>query len=63
MLIKQLRTTLTPNCNIYNSITIVIALDLILNNFEAKMSSLLKTGNKTIDKIQQIFYSAKAKNL
>ena len=49
-----------PNRNIYNGILIVIAFDLIHNKFKTKMSSLLKTSNKTIDKIQQILYFAEA---
>ena len=63
MLTKRLRAALTPNRNIYNSIAIVIALDSIHNDFETKTSSLLETGDKTIDKIQQILCSAEAKNL
>lgn len=51
MLIKQLKAVFMPNCNIYNSIPIVIAFDLIHNNFKTKMLSLLKISNKTIDKI------------
>lgn len=51
ILTKRLRAALTPNRNIYNSIAIVIALNSIHNNFETKTSSLLETGNKTIDKI------------
>lgn len=52
-----------PNCNIYNSITIVIAFDLIYNDFKTKTLNLLETDNKIIDKIQQILSFAKAKNL
>ena len=63
ILTKRLRAALTPNRDIYNSIAIVIALDLIHNDFETKTSSLLKTGDKTIDEIQQILCSAEAKNL
>lgn len=51
MLTKQLRAVLMSNRNIYNNIAIVIALDSIHNDFETKTSSLLETGNKTIDKI------------
>lgn len=62
MLTKWFKAPLTPNRDIYNSITIVIAFDSIHDDFETKTSSLLKTGDKTIDKIQQILYSAEAKN-
>ncbi len=63
MLTKRFRAALTPNRDIYDRIGIVIALDSIRNNFETKTLSLLKTGDKTIDKMQQILFSAEAKNL
>lgn len=63
MLTKQLRATLMLNRNIYISIAIIIAHDSRYYDFKTKRSSLLEIGNKTIDKIQQIFYFAKAKNL
>lgn len=62
MLIKQLRAAFTPNCNIYNSIAIVIILNSIYKDFNNEILILVKTSNKTIDKIQQILYSGKAKN-
>lgn len=63
LLIKRLRAALTPSHDIYDSIAIVIALDSIHKNFDTKTLSLLKIGDKTIDEIQQILYSAEAKNL
>ena len=61
--LKQLRAILILSCNIYDKITIVIAFNSIYNNFETKTSILLKFGNKNIDKIQNILYLAKARNL
>lgn len=63
MLTKQLRAALTPGYNIYNSIAIVIALNSINKDFDTKTSSLLETGDKTINEIQEILCSAEAKNL
>ncbi len=63
LLTKRLRAALTLNRDIYDSIAIVIALDSIHDDFETKTSSLLETGDKTIDEIQQILCSAEAKNL
>ena len=63
ILTKRLKAALTPGRDIYNSIAIVIALVSIHEDFDTKTSSLLKTNDKTIDKIQQILCSAKAKNL
>lgn len=63
LLTKCLRAALTSNSNIYDSIAIVIPLESIHDDFDTKTSSLLETGDKTIDEIQQILCSAKAKNL
>lgn len=51
------------NHNIYNSIIIIIIHNSIYNSSEIKMSSLLKTDNKNINKIQEILTSAKVKDL
>lgn len=63
MLTKQLRAAFTPNHDIYDNIAIVIVFDLIYKDLNTKTSSLLETGDKTINKIQQILCSTKAKNL
>ena len=63
ILIKWLKAVLIASRDIYDSITIVVALDFIYKDFDTKTSSLLKIGDKTINKIQQILCSAKAKNL
>lgn len=63
ILTKCLKAVLTPNRDIYDNTAIVIFFDSIYDNFDTKMSSFLKTSDKTINEIQQILYLAKAKNL
>lgn len=63
MFIKQFRIAFIPGHNIYHNIVIIIILDFIYKNFDIKILSLPKTGNKTINKIQKIFCFIKAKNL
>lgn len=60
---KQFRVALKSSRNIYNSIAIVFALNLIYNNIESSKSTLLDTKDKTISNIPQIFYFAKLKNV
>lgn len=48
---KQFKAILTSNRDIYDSIAIIIAFDFIHNNFNTKISNLLKIGDKTINKI------------
>ncbi len=44
-------------------IVIVIALNFLYKDFNTTTVSLLKVGNKTIDQIQNILQSKKAKNI
>ena len=44
-------------------IAIVIALDTLYDDFKTTTTSLLETGNKTIDQIQSILQSKEAKNI
>ena len=60
-LMKCLRSAITPNRDIWDSIAIVVTLDSLHDNFETTTTSMLEQGNKTIDKIQQILASAEAK--
>lgn len=60
-LVKRLRSAITPNRDIWDSITIVVALNSLHNNFETTTTSMLESGDKTIDEIQQILASAEAK--
>ncbi len=62
-LCKRLRTTMTPNRDLWDIIAIVIALDSLHKDFDTTTASLLETGDKTIDQIQSILQSKEAKNL
>ena len=62
-LYKYLRTAMTPNQDFWDTIVIVIALDFLHQDFDITTASLLETGDKTINKIQSIIQSKKAKNL
>lgn len=48
---KQLQMAMIPNRNFGNIIAIVIAFDPLHQDFDTITASLLKTDNKTIDKI------------
>lgn len=54
---------MTPDRDLWDTITIVIALDTQYNNFDTTTTSLLKTSNKTIDQIQSILQLKEAKTL
>lgn len=58
-LIKQLQATITSDCNIWDSIAIIVALDSLYNNFDITNKSILKQDDKKIDKTQKILASAK----
>lgn len=60
-LIKRLRAAIIPKWDIWDIIAIVVALDSLHNNFETTTTSILEQGDKTIDEIQQILASVKAK--
>ncbi len=62
-LCKCLRTAMTPNRDLWDTIAIVIALDSLHEDFDTTTASLLETGDKTIDQIQSILQSKEAKNL
>ena len=49
--------------DLWDTIAIVIALDTFHDNFETTTSSLLKSGNKTIDQMQSILQLKEAKNI
>lgn len=60
-LVKRLRSAITPNRDIWDSIAIVVALDSLHDDFETITTSMLERGDKTIEEIQQILASAEAK--
>ncbi len=53
-LYKRLQIVMTPNRDLRDTIAIVIAFDLLYNDFDIITANLLKTGDKLIDKIQSI---------
>lgn len=40
-----------PNCNIWNIITIIVALDLLYDDFKTTITNILEPNNKTVKKI------------
>lgn len=49
--------------NLWNIITIIIAFDLLYEDFDITIAGLLEMDNKTIDQIQSILQLKKVKNL
>lgn len=62
-LCKRLHITMTSDCNFWDIIAIVIALDILYNDFDIIITSLLQTSDKMINQIQSILQSKKAKNI
>lgn len=62
-LYKQLQTVIILGCNPWDIITIVIALNILYNNFDLITANLIKTGDKSIEQIQSILQLKKAKNI
>ena len=62
-LCKRLWTAMTPGCDLWDTIAILIALDSLHEDFDTTTASFLETGDKTIDKIQSILQPKEAKNL
>ena len=62
-LYKRLCIAMTPGRDLWDTIAIVIALDTLYDDFETTTTSLLETGDKTIDQIQSIPQSKEAKNI
>lgn len=60
-IIKRLRAAITPDCDIWDSIAIVVALDPLHDDFEATTASMLERGDKSIEEIQKILASTEAK--
>lgn len=64
VLVKWLRATVTPNRDIWDSITIVIATVALHDEFDHVISGLLgQGGEKSVTEIQSLLSSAKAKLL
>lgn len=54
---------MTSKQDFQDIVVIIIALDLLYNNFNITTTSLLKFRDKTINQIQSILQSRKAKNI
>lgn len=62
-LCELLRTAMTPNRDLWDTIAIVVAFDTLHEDFDTTAASLMETGDKTIDEIQSILQSKEAKNI
>lgn len=60
-LVKRLQAAITLNRDIWDSISIVAMLDSLHDDFDIITESMLERGDKSIDEMQQILASAKAK--
>lgn len=54
---------MTSYQDLWDTIALVIALDSLHNNFDTTTASLLETGDKSVNEIQSILQSKKAKKL
>lgn len=62
-LVQQFQLAITEQKKIWESITLVVALNLLYDNFEIMITLFLYPNNKDLKKIQQIITSIKAANL
>lgn len=62
-LCKCLHIAMTTGRDVWDTISIIIALDLLYEDFYITTVSLLETNDKIIDQIQSILQLKKAKNL
>ena len=62
-LVQRLQSALTEQRTIWESITLVVAFDSLHDNFEMTTASLLYSGDKDLEEIQQIVASTEAANL
>ena len=62
-LVQHLQSAITEQRKIWDSITLVVALDSLHYDFEMTTAPLLHSGNKDIDKIRQIVNSTEVANL
>ena len=62
-LMQRLQSAVTEHCTIWDSITLVVALDSLHNNFEMTTTPLLHSDNKDLKETQQIITFTKAANM
>lgn len=60
-LVKRLQAAITPNKDIWDSISIAVTLNSLHNDFNIITKSMLERKDKLINEMQQILTSAKAK--
>ena len=60
-LCKQLKAAITEGIDPFETMAIVIALDTLYDNYDTTTTSMLETGNKSINEIFAIIQSKKAK--
>ena len=61
--VQRLQSAVTEQRTIWDSITLVVALDSLHNDFKITTAPLLHSGNKDIKEIQQIVTSTEEANL
>ena len=62
-LVQRLQSAVTEHQTIWDSITLVVALDSLHNNFEMTTVPFLHYGDKDLEKIQQVVTSIKTANM
>ena len=62
-LVQHFQSAVTEHRTIWDSITLVVALDSLYDDFEMTITPLLHSGNKDLEEIQEIVTSTKAANM
>ena len=62
-LVQRLQSAVTEHRRIWDSITLVVALDSLHDDFEMTTAPLLHSGDKNLEEIQQIVTSTEAANM
>lgn len=62
-LVQRLQSTVTKYGTIWDSITLVISLDFLHNDFKMANAPLLHSSNKDLKEIQQIVTSTEVTNM
>ena len=60
-LCKQLKAAMTEGKNPFKTMAIIIALDMLHDNYDTTTANMFETGNKSIDEIFAIIQSKEAK--
>lgn len=62
-LVQRLQSVITEQGIIWDNITLIVALDLVHDKFKMTTTPFLYSGDKNLEKIQQIVAFTKAANL